>query len=501
MSIGTGLAIAGSGLAAIEAQLAVVSQNVANAGTAGYSTETASLVSMTADGAGTGVVSAPATRQLNVSLQSQANAALGDQTWQTTIATALAGVDQVMGTPGQGNDLPGLTGALQSSFSTLLVDPSNPTQQSSVVASAQTLAGQINTIAGAIANARQAAQSGLVSNIKTLDQSLARIGALNTRIIALKQQGLSTADLQNQRDGLVQTVASLTGAKSIPQANGAIALYTATGLQLPTDPDHPLTTSAATPGADAWYPGGGIPAIDLNGQDVTRLLTGGSVGASLHLRDTTLPRLQAGLDTFSQALASRFAAQGLTLFSDPAGNIPAPAASTGFSAAITVNPAVVANPSLVRDGTQAIAGSAAGASSFTPNPPGGPAGYSTLIQRVLGYTFGQDVQTGVGQPAVATSGLGPAGTISLDYPGSGTIVSAATAFASSEAETSSNAQSGSTAATSLANALTAQFSTTSSVSIDQQMTRLVALQNAYAANAKVVGIAQQMWQETEAMIP
>ena len=52
-------------------------------------------------------------------------------------------------------------------------------------------------------------------------------------------------------------------------------------------------------------------------------LTGGQLGANITLRDTTLPTYQAELDEFSQNLASRFSAQGLTLFSDPTGNVPA----------------------------------------------------------------------------------------------------------------------------------------------------------------------------------
>lgn len=501
MSIGTGLAIASSGLTAIERQLAVVSQNVANANTPGYSAETEALSSTTAGGIGTGVISGAATRQLNTQVQAQLNASVGNQAYQGAMATALSGIDQVMGTPGQGNDLPSLVGAVQSSFATLLTNPANPTQQSAVVSAAQTLTGQINTIAGAIGGARQTAQTTLVGDIKTLNRSLTQVGKLNTQIVALKQQGLSTADLANQRDALVRTIASLTGAKSIPQANGAIALYTTTGLQLPTAANSALSAPSATLGANAYYPGGGIPPVTLNGQDVTPLLTGGAIGASLQLRDTTLPQLQAGLDSFSQGLASRFSAQGLTLFSDPSGNVPGASSTTGFSNAITVSPAVAANPALVRDGTQAIAGSAAGASAFTPNPPGGPSGFTTMIQRVLNFGFGTEAQAGVGQPAAASGGLGPSGTLALNYAGTGTIAAIATNFASNEAAVSSGAQSAQAAAGSLTSALTTQFSATSGVSIDQQMGMLVALQNAYAANAKVVGIAQQMWQTMEAMIP
>lgn len=161
---------------------------------------------------------------------------------------------------------------------------------------------------------------------------------------------------------------------------------------------------------------------------------------------------------------------------------------------------MAAKPSLVRDGTAAVAGSATGASSFTPNPGSGPAGFTALIQRVLAFSLGANVQNGVSQPSAATSNLGPAGGITLDYAGSGPLSDVATAFVGTASAASAAAQTASSNAKALQAALTGKFSATSSVSVDKQMGTLVALQNAYAANAKVVSIAQSMWQTTEAMV-
>ena len=79
-------------------------------------------------------------------------------------------------------------------------------------------------------------------------------------------------------------------------------------------------------------------------------LQGGQIGANITLRDTTLPTDQAELDEFAQNLASRFDAQGLTLFTDPTGAVPAsvppPPVQTGyvgFAATIQVNPLVQAH--------------------------------------------------------------------------------------------------------------------------------------------------------------
>lgn len=500
MGIDTSLAIANSGLAAIDRQFALISQNVANAGTPGYATETAALSSSTAGGFGDGVIGGPATRILNSAVQAQVFGNSSNVAYQTTTATALSAIDQVMGTPGQSNDLGSLTGAVQSAFSTLLTDPSNPVQQNAAVNAAQNLTGQINTIANTISTVRQSAQSNISSGIAALNTNLAQIGTLNKQIVALKQQGLSTADLENQRDTALGSVANLTGAKFISQPNGAIGVFTQSGLQLPTDGTSKLSVQNGTTGPNAYYPGGGLAGITLSGQDVTASFSSGSIGASVALRDVALPQLQAGLDSFSQNLAGRFSAQGLTLFSDPSGNIPSPVNATGFANAVTVNPGVSANPALVRDGTQAVAGSPGGASTFTPNPSGGPAGFSDLIQRIVTYALGANVQPGVGQPAPASAGLGPAGNLSLGYSTGGTLGAVATSFTAAEANTSNSAQAAQTSAQSLQTSLQTQFSSSSSVSIDQQMGTLVSLQNAYAANAKVVSIANQMWQTVQAMI-
>jgi flagellar hook-associated protein 1 FlgK len=161
---------------------------------------------------------------------------------------------------------------------------------------------------------------------------------------------------------------------------------------------------------------------------------------------------------------------------------------------------VVATPSLVRDGTNVVTGSVTGASAFTPNPVGGPSGFTTLINRVLTYALGNDAQAGVAQPASNTTGLGPAGTLALAYGSQSTLAGTAAAFAGAEAAESSQATASSAAATSLQSALQSTLAQSAGVDVDQQMSNLVSLQNAYAANAKVITTIQAMWGILEQMI-
>lgn len=504
MGLDVSLSIANSGLAAISKQFAVISQNVSNANSTNYTNEAAALQADSAGSLGLGVQSDAATLTVNTAVQAQVFAQGASVAYAGTAASALAGIDQVMGAPDAGTDLPSLLGALQSQFTALDANPSSQTQAQAVVGAAQTLTNQINTISGAIGSARQNAQNDLVRTVAAANSSLQQIATLNQQIVSLQVNGQSTADLQNQRAVAEQSLSSAMGATFVAQADGSVLAFTSSGLALPLDGSAPLSIANATTGANATYPGG-LPGVMLNGTDVTGNLTQGAIGADITLRDSTLPTLQAGLDEFSQNLASQFQAQGLTLFSDPNGNVPQAGSPVqtnyvGFASEITVNPAVVATPSLVRDGTNAVPGSATGASAFTPNPAGGPSGFTTLISRVLTYALGADAQAGVAQPASNTTGLGAAGTLALPYGGQASLAGTAAAFAGAEAAESSQATADSTAATALQSALQSTLAQSAGVNVDQQMSNMVSLQNAYAANAKVITAIQAMWGVLEQMI-
>ena len=504
MGLDASLSIANSGLAAISQQFNIISQNVSNANSTNYTNETAAVRAVSADGIGMGVRGDVATLTVNAQVQSQVFAQGSAVSYASTTAAALSNIDDVMGAVGGGTDLPDLLASLQSQFTALEADPASQTQAQAVVSAAQNLTRQINTISDSIGTVRQDAQNDLVSTVASANSDLAQIGSLNQQIVALQSQGQSTADLQNQLATTEQSLSGAMGASFVPQTNGSVLVFTSSGVQLPTDGSNPLSIANATVGASAYYPGGGLPGVMLNGTDITADLTSGQIGADLNLRDTTLPTLQAGLDEFSQNLAGQFSAQGLTLFSDAGGNVPqsggtpAQASYVGFASEITVNPAVVATPSLVRDGTNAVAGSAAGASAFTPNSSG-ETGFTTLINRVLTYALGTDAQAGVAQPASATSGLGAAGTLAMPYASQDSLAATASAFAGAEAAESSEATANSSNATALQTALQSTLSQSAGVNVDQQMSNMVALQNAYAANAKVITTLQSLYQVLEQM--
>jgi flagellar hook-associated protein 1 FlgK len=501
MGLDSALSIASGGLANINAQFALISQNVANAATPGYAVEVGSQQSLTADGVGLGVHTGPATLQIDQALQTSVTQQNATVAGLQTTQTSLQAIDSVLGTPGSGSDIGSLLGNLQNSFSTLLTNPGSQAQQTAVVSSATKLAQGINTLSATYSAQRQGAQNNLTSAVNTLNSTLATIGQLSNQIIALKPTDQGTADLENQRNAAVQGLSQLLNIKTIEQPNGDLSVFTSSGLTLPTQAGaNPFSLPIASTPAGSYYPGGGIPGITLGGADVTSQMTGGQMGADITLRDTTLPTGQAALDEFSQGLSSRFAGQGLTLFTDPAGNVPAGGGATaqagyvGYAGTIQVNTAVIADPSLVRDGTNTIAGSTTGAAAFTPNPTGGPAGFTALISNVVNFTFGTQAQAGVAQSAMNTSNLGASGNLIAGFNAVGDSLSAfATGLVSSQAQQSASATSSLGTEQALQTSLNAKVSAVSGVNMDTELSQMLSLQNAYGANARVMTAVQAMF--------
>ncbi len=444
--IGT-LATATSGLDSITRQLAVTSQNIANAGNTGYTRESLPVTSATAGTDGVGVRSGTVTRSLDLALQSQTVASSATLAGQQVQSDALAGIDAASGAPGSGQDLPGLLGNLQDSFSTLANDPANQAQQAQVLVQAGTLAQGLNGVGQAVSTARQTAQDSIVAEVGTANVALHSLGVLSDQVIAAQSRGDSTASLEDARDAQMQVVATLTGASFLRQSNGDL-LAIAGGVLLPLrSSSGPLAIQAATLAPDT--PAAAVPALTVSGVDVTSALSGGQIGANLALRDKTLPAIQAGLDGVASNLASGFTASGLTLFTNPGGAAPTPPAA-GFAQTIQVSAAVQATPSQLRDGAGAA----------------GAAGSTTLINSVLNGVLGSS---------------------------SGSLQSQAVSLTSGVAQQASTASAALATDKAVQTSLQAKLTAGSGVSVDSELSSLVQLQAAYGANAKVVAATETLW--------
>ena len=168
-------------------------------------------------------------------------------------------------------------------------------------------------------------------------------------------------------------------------------------------------------------------------------------------------------------------------------------AMLGFAGVIRVNPTVAADPALVRDGTHAVAALPGGPGAFLPNPTGGPTGFATLLDRVLGFTFGREAAPGSVHPPIASGALGPDGTLVSTLSGLGTLETHGGALVAAQAGARAAAEQGQGRAVALSELLAARSQARSGVDVDREVAAMVELQNAYTVNARVVATIQAMW--------
>lgn len=503
MSLDLAFGIARSGLLTTQRSLAQVSQNLVNAATPGYTRKAADPQSVSQANTPMGVRVGEAQRSVDAALLAERHARAGEAAGAEVRERLLSGIEAAHGQPGDGDALGDRMAALRTSFITLLASPGEPGLQRGALQAARDMVTRFNEVSAAIGDARQQAQDGIEAEVARINAGLREVAQLSAGIQRDRMLGVGTGELEDLRDVALARLSESLPLRALPQNDGGLVLVTRGGLGVPLDPaGDAFSTAGASLGPEAFYgPGGSLPGITLGGVDVTRQLSGGRLGEYVALRDTTLPRFQAEVDLAAAHLASRMDGQGLRLFTGASGQVPDvtlaysnPAAGLlGFANQIGLNPAVVENPSLLRDGTQAVVDTPGGPAAFTPNGAGGPQGFTLMIQRVLNHALGDTVREGTNWASLPSSGLGPDGSLispflpprSLeDY----TAVVTGAHTADRAAATASRER-----AETLKRGLDVRFQRESGVDSDAEMAALIQLQNAYAANARVMSTAQQMW--------
>jgi flagellar hook-associated protein 1 FlgK len=139
---------------------------------------------------------------------------------------------------------------------------------------------------------------------------------------------------------------------------------------------------------------------------------------------------------------------------------------TGYAGRISVNPALLNNPSAL---------------SIYSTSPQTAAGDTTrsdyLFSQLTNSTFTYSPQTGLGSAA---------------SPFSGTITSYLQQFISQQGNAATQATQLQQGQDVVVSTLQQKFNSTAGVNIDTEMSNLIALQNAYAANAHVMSVVQSM---------
>ncbi|WP_103986434.1 flagellar hook-associated protein FlgK [Methylobacterium sp. 190mf] len=318
------LSNATAGLAAAQAAINLVSQNVANAGTAGYVKRTISPVATGTNNLG--VASGTITRSFDAAALKQLRLETSGAAYTSTKAGLASQLDSLYGVPGSSTSLDGTLNTFTQSLQQLAANPTSAAARTTVVSNASALASQINSAANSVQNMRTGIESQLGTDINSASGLLSNIANLNTKIQNTTDSS-SLADLQDQRDQAINSLSSYMDIQTVSQGDGTVSVLTQSGATL-VDRGNSATLSfngkgtltanstySATPRSvgtiTATLPGGGT--IDLSEPNVLR---SGSLAAQLELRDQTLPQAQRQLDDLAAGLASALSDKTVTGNSD-----------------------------------------------------------------------------------------------------------------------------------------------------------------------------------------
>ncbi len=445
LSLNANLTMASQALAADTGALTVTNNNIANANTPGYARQIVDLsqVALAGNGAeqdgGVSFNGFTAVRdqllQLNIDQKTSDSASLNTQ------STAWSQIESTFSDTSSG--IGAAISQLFSSLSGLSTAPQNSASRQTAYSAANQLVDAFHQAAASLNSAASDANSSISGIVNQINQTSTQIADLNGQLAATPSGSASDGGVQSQIDNLTTQLAELTGLSST-QTGGTSTLSTSNGSLL-------VAGTVAYSLHVTQAPDGTVHVLDAQGQDITSEISGGSLGGSISMRDSSVPQLSSSLDQLaSQFTSAMNAAQqsgydlngaaGTAMFSVP---------STGVGAAAAM--------SLDLQGGSGIAISSDGS-------PGSSGNLANLL-------------------SVQTQSL-PSGQNPTDaYAG----------FVQSIGSSSASASSDLTATNTALTQLQSQQSSESGVSIDEETTNLLRYQQAYQAAAQVINTMNSLF--------
>lgn len=293
-----------SGMKVAQAQLEIISNNIANVDTQGYTRKHAVQSAVVAAGNTMGVTLGKTQRTVDEGLLKSFLTSNSNSNSMNSQYNYLTRLDSVMGTTEGGNSLASNLANLQSSFETLSTSVSSAASRYQLLTDAQALTSKLNYLSTNIQTLRGDADMEIKDAVDQANSLINSIAELNTDIVkysVLNRDGV--ANLQDQRDEALRELSSLIDITYYTRDTGAVVIQTTAGNMLLDNEVHELSHVAlAQVGPDNSYDSGNIQGIYVDGVDITQNIRSGTIGGLIEIRDITLPSLQGQLDEFAKVL-------------------------------------------------------------------------------------------------------------------------------------------------------------------------------------------------------
>ncbi|HKK86095.1 MAG TPA: flagellar hook-associated protein FlgK [Roseovarius sp.] len=469
MGISTALNNALSGLSATSRTAEVISTNLANAMTEGYATREVTLSTRDTTG---GVRVQGIARHKDQALAADLMLATSEKAAAKTRAEFLQGIERAIGLPGEAQSLSDRLAAFEASFVTAATKPEDENRLNAVLGRATGVAEAMKSASDAIQTARGRADSEIGQLVGQVNVALDQLVKINRTIVSASTSGQSAANLLDQRDQILAQLSEAVPVRSVPRDNGAIAVFTTGGAILLDGAAAKLeftTSNVVEPhmtGDNGLLSGLTINGVAVPPRGDGSPIEGGRLATLFDARDGLAVEAQRNLDAVARDLMERFEAPGpdptLTpadagVFTDEGGAFD-PADEVGLAGRLSIN--ALTDPDQggelwrLRDGLNA----------GTP----GPAGDSRLL-RAMGEALSAPQSMASGDLGGAARGLS-------DHIGALVSQIGQERLTQDQSLTFANAW----------HVELSDMQARNAVDSDDQMQRLLQVEQAYAANARLI---------------
>jgi flagellar hook-associated protein 1 FlgK len=456
------LSLGASGMMAAQAQLSTTGHNIANAGVDGYSRQ--SVRAETASGlySGSGYFG----RGVEVrTVEREVNGFLTDQVAQTNSQASADKVrNQMLGqlesSIGTGENGLGYTATqLFNAFGDVAAEPADASARRVVLERADDLASMFRSTAHSMASLQSGVSLDLKNSVAEVNNLTQRIADLNGQVAATRGNPQKPNDLLDARDQLIKELSSYVQVNRVEQDDGSMNLFVG-GSQSLVVGTNAYQFKASPDASDTSLMRVSLDVAGVSRQLDSGTLVGGRMAGLLQFQDEDLAAAKTHLDTMAQGITTAMnnqQAAGWSLKVDASGQPVAGAALFSIDSLGALNMKVGAGLS-----TDDIAASAQGASITSPRSNNANA----LAMQQLGTT-------------ATVSGSTFTDYFSQVIADVGVRVQTATSRADVSSSLASDAQQ--------------QLGSVTGVNLDEEAAKLLHFQQSYQAAAKVLQVAQKVF--------